>query len=110
MNATKIKNRWIKKLHRSEGETLVEALLGALVAGIALLGFFSMIIASNKIMERSDAAVKTFYENINAIEQKALTAEVGTITITDEANNVTEIQVNIFKTKDNRLAAYDLEP
>lgn len=100
----------IDKLRCSKGETLVEVLLGSLIAGIALVGFFTMLMASNRMMERSDDSIKAYYEDMNAIEQQALSPNRGLITITDEEHRVIQIEVNIYQTEDNPLAAYDIVP
>lgn len=95
-----------KRLINSQGETLGEVLVASLLGGIALLTLSSMIMASHKIMDRSNNTVKAFYEEINQLERQSIEPKSGTITIKSDDNMEAHINVKIYKTNKNGLAVY----
>ena len=95
-----------QKLKNSQGETLAEALIASLLAGIALLALSSMIMASHRMMDRSNNTVKAFYEEINQIEEQAIHPKNGTVTIMSSDKTQTKLNVKIYKTDESGLAIY----
>lgn len=95
-----------QKLKNSQGETLGEVLVAALLAGIALLSLSSMIMASHKIIDRSSNIVKAFYEEINDLERQSLQPKNGIVTIRSKDNTQVNINVDVYKTSENGLAIY----
>lgn len=95
-----------QKLKNSQGETLAEALIASLLAGIALLALSSMIMASHRMMDRSNNTVKAFYEEINQIEEQAIHPKNGTVTIMSSDKTQTKLNVEIYKTDESGLAIY----
>lgn len=101
-------NRISEKLKDVRGETLAEALLASLLAGIALLILASMIMASHRMIDKSSDTIEKFYDDINKIEKQEEPYKEGTVVIKSENNPEKEIniRVRIFKITDGSLAAY----
>lgn len=92
-------------LRNTNGETLVEVLLSSLIAGLAIFSLFTMVMTSQKIMEKSQASIEKMYETMNQLEERIGDSKNGTVLI-DRMNeeNIT-IPVTIYEGKD-RLAVY----
>lgn len=95
-----------QKLKSSRGETLGEVLVASLLAGIGLLSLSSMIMTSHRIIDRSSNLVKVFYEEVNELEKQSLESKSGMVTIKSKDNSDVNINVDIYKTKENGLALY----
>ena len=95
-----------KKIENSKGETLAEALVASLLAGIALLALASMIMASHRMMDQSQKAVQQIYEDMNAIESRTISPQSGNVTITGQDTMQTKISVDIYKASNSGLASY----
>ena len=95
-----------QKLKNSKGETLVEALVASLLAGIALLALSSMIMTSHRMIDKSNDTVKAFYEEINQIEKRSLNPKNGIVTIRSSDNTQIQINVKVYKTDKSGLAVY----
>lgn len=95
-----------QKLKNSKGETLAEALVASLLAGMALLALASMIMVSHGMMDRSNKAVKAFYEEVNQIEKQLIHPKSGTVTIISSGKTQTQIDVKVYKTDESNLAVY----
>lgn len=95
-----------KKLKESKGETLAEAMVASLLAGIALLILSTMIMVSHRMIDNSSNAVKEFYEGANKIESKSGQFEQGTVTIIGSDHTKTGIDVKIYKAEESGLAVY----
>lgn len=95
-----------QKLKGNKGETLAEAMVASLLAGIALLVLSTMIMVSHRMIDNSSNAVKEFYEGANEIERESGAFENGTVTITGSDHKKTQIEVKIYKTEESGLAVY----
>lgn len=99
------KHKLRKKLGDSKGETLAEALVASLLAGIALLFLASMIMVSHRMIDRSSNGVTAFYEDANQIENQTVEPKDGHVTLISSDHTQTQINVKIYKT-DSGLAVY----
>lgn len=95
-----------QKLKENKGETLAEAMVASLFAGIALLALSTMIMVSHRMIDSSSNAVKEFYEDANDIERLSGEFEQGTVTIIGSDHTTSRIDVKIYKTEESGLAVY----
>ena len=99
-------NRIRKKIENSKGETLAEALVASLLAGIALLALSSMIMTSHRMMDQSQQTVQQLYEDMNSIENRTISPQSGNVIISGKDNMQTHISVDIYKASNSGLASY----
>ncbi|WP_066719376.1 hypothetical protein [Clostridium sp. Marseille-P299] len=101
-------NKISEKVKDVRGETLAEALLASLLAGIALLILASMIMVSHRMIDKSSETIEAFYGDINNIEKQEGPCNEGTVVIKSKNTPEKEIkiEVKIFKITDGSLAAY----
>ena len=95
-----------QKLGNSKGETLPEALVASLLAGIALLALSSMIMVSHQMIDRSNDTIKAFYEEANQIEKQSIPPKEGIVTIVSSDKTQAQINVKVYKTDETNLAIY----
>lgn len=102
---TRVKQR----LKDEKGETLAEALIASFLAAIGLLILATMIRTSHKMIDKSSGIVNTFYNQVNQIENRLISPENGSVTITDSNNTKIKIPVKIYKAGEDGLAMYTPE-
>lgn len=107
LSDSKVIHRIRRKIKDSSGETLAEVLVASLVAGIAMLGLATMIMASQKMMNTSGMDSSTYYEQVNRIELRTAPKASAVVTIKDNEYGDTHIHVDLYKSEDNVLAVYD---
>ena len=75
----------MKKLYTKKGETMVESLVGILIAVLASACFFSACMAAMKINNAANEVERTYYEELNGIEDGTGLTSEGFINISDGA-------------------------
>lgn len=65
-----MKDRFLKKLKSTKGETISETLVSTLIAAIAMILFSSMVIASRNVIENSKKTINDHYEWITKMAFK----------------------------------------
>ena len=93
----------IKKLKNKKGESLSEVLVASLFVSLAFVMILGMIMASQKMIQKTETTMKQYYANRNAFEEGTTSSTAtGTITISgtskDAPNQTTitdSINVNV---------------
>lgn len=108
--ASRIRSKISRKAKGQQGESLAEVMVAILIIAVGLLMVASMISASARIIEKSDAKVAVIYAGVNAMEEMTATGEGGyggTLKLTRDASGRTErISVSVVKDEESGLLAY----
>ncbi|WP_108775552.1 hypothetical protein [Lactimicrobium massiliense] len=86
----------MKKLKSRRGESVTEALAAVLIAALAGLMAAGAVGAANRTMTRSDAKMKAYYEQMNALaEGGESTSASASITANNSGASLTAYSDNI---------------
>lgn len=80
-----MKKPWMKKLKSCSGESISEVLVASLVVSLAFVMVLSLIMASQKIINKTDAMIKDYYTQRNLFEAREVDSSTGVITISNPA-------------------------
>jgi Tfp pilus assembly protein PilV len=87
-----MKKRLLQKLKSTKGESISEVLIAAFVVAMGFLMVMSMVSVSYKTIQKTDTAMKNYYEEHNAFETGQASTTTGTLnvtTVTDGSNATT---------------------
>lgn len=73
-----MKKTWIKKLKSQSGESISEVLIASLVVSLAFIMVLSLIMASQKIIKKTDDMMEQYYSDRNAYEEQTVSSSATT--------------------------------
>mgnify|MGYP003589568570 CR=1 FL=1 len=77
-----MKKTWMKKLKSQSGESISEVLIASLVVSLAFVMVLSLIMASQKIIQKTDTTMESYYNARNAFEAGVSNSSTGVIQVT----------------------------
>ena len=77
-----MKKTWIKKIKNQSGESISEVLVASLIVSLAFIMVLSLIMASQKMIQKTDDMMKKYYDDRNAFEARSATSSTGSIQVT----------------------------
>ena len=77
-----MKKTWIKKIKSQSGESISEVLVASLIVSLAFIMVLSLIMASQKILQKTDNMMKNYYDDRNDFEAGLATSSTGIIQVT----------------------------
>lgn len=87
----------MKKLHNSQGETLVEVLASILIASLSVALLFGCVMASAGMDREAQDLDRRHYEALTLAEERSGTGAAGTVRIENPANSQTkDLSVSIY--------------
>ena len=77
-----MKKTWIKKIKSQSGESISEVLVASLIVSLAFIMVLSLIMASQKIIQKTDDMMKNYYKDRNDFEAGLAISSTGVIQVT----------------------------
>lgn len=81
-----MKKTWIGKLKSNSGESISEVLIASLVVSLAFIMVLSMIMASQKIIKKTDNRMEDYYDNRNSFEEGKKVDTIDDTVVVQNAN------------------------
>lgn len=98
------------KLISKNGESIIEALVGLLIMALGIILLSTMIVASSRIVDKSNKRLESMYSTTNDLEGKVGDHEEKTITIElDGSSSSVEVDLTTTKNKENSFSLYSYE-
>ena len=89
-----------RKLRGRSGESIAETLIAVLIAAVALMMLAGMLSATTNTVQRSSAALESYYaenENLETLTPVEGKTEIVTVTVGDSEGNWFSKSVTVYK-------------